>query len=125
MLETLDPDPVWDEEAHEATVETLSRLNEEPALTIHVWGGDWCGDCRSELPAFGATLEAAGLEDELAPHPVDRDKEGDLVEEYGIEYIPTIVVESDGEELARFVESEPVGAAQYLADEVAGRRPET
>jgi thiol-disulfide isomerase/thioredoxin len=123
MLETLDPNPVWDADAHEDTVATLAELEELPDLRIHVWGGDWCGDCRSTLPDFGAAVEAAGIGDALAVHPVDREKRGELVDEYGVEYIPTVVVEADGEELARFVESEPVGIAQYLADQLAGRVP--
>jgi thioredoxin 1 len=123
MLETLDPNPVWDADAREETVSTLADLGDLPDLEIHVWGGDWCGDCRAVLPDFGAAIEAAGLGDALAVHAVDRDKHGELVDEYGVEYIPTIVITSEGEELARFVESEPVGAAQFLADEVADRVP--
>jgi len=40
------------------------------------------------------------------------------VEEYGIEYIPTVVVEHGGEEVARFVESEAVPIAVYLGKEL-------
>jgi len=122
-LETLRPDPVWNVDAHEDTVETLSVLADRDP-TIHVWGGDWCGDCRAELPALGAALEAAGLGDVVVEHPVDREKDGELTDEYGIEYIPTVVIEADGEELARFVESEPVPAAVFLADQVADRVPD-
>jgi thiol-disulfide isomerase/thioredoxin len=122
-LETMTPDPVWDGDAHEDTVETLADLSSE-ATTIHVWGGDWCGDCRSELPELAAALEAAGLLAAVVEHPVDQQKEGELTDEYGVEYIPTVVVERDGEELARFVESEPVPAAVHLADQVADRVPD-
>jgi thiol-disulfide isomerase/thioredoxin len=122
-LETLQPDPVWDADAHEATVETLAALAETDA-TIHVWGGDWCGDCRAELPKLGGALEAAGLLDAVEAHPVDRNKEGELTDEYDVEYIPTVVIEREGEEIARFVESEPVPAAVYLADRVADRVPD-
>jgi hypothetical protein len=72
------------------------------------------------LPDFAAALDAAGVPDErIEEYAVDQDKQGPGVKEYGIEYIPTVVVERDGEELARFVESEPVPAAVYLADQVA------
>jgi thioredoxin-like negative regulator of GroEL len=72
------------------------------------------------LPAFAAALRAAGLgETDVSVHEVDREKAGDRVEEYGVEQIPTVVVERDGEELARFVESEPVPIAEFLADELA------
>lgn len=116
-LETLEPNPVWSDEAHAGTVETLESYREQ--VVYKVWGGDWCKDCRSQLPDFGAALEAAGVPDErVQQFPVDEDKLGPGVEEYDIEYIPTVVVERDGEEIARFVEEEPVPIAVYLADQL-------
>lgn len=119
-LKTMDPDPVWDAESYTDTVETLAENDD---LHYIVWGGDWCGDCRKQLPQFGAALEAAGVsEDRIEEIPVEKlddgSKEGPKVEEYGIEYIPTVVVERDGEEVARFVENEPVAIAVYLADQI-------
>ncbi|WP_332899420.1 thioredoxin family protein [Haladaptatus sp. CMSO5] len=114
-METMSPNPVWDAESYPSTVETFAALGDE--LTIRVWGGDWCGDCRNQLPDFAAAMAAAGVpEENIHEYPVDNDKNGELTEEYGIEYIPTIVVERDGEEVARFVEQEPQPAAVYLAD---------
>lgn len=99
-------------------IETLSRL--DAAVTFKVWGGDWCKDCRALLPPFAAALEAAGIDgDRIEHYPVDRDKRGEGTDEYGIEYIPTIVVEVDGKEVARFVESEVVPPAEYLAERLA------
>jgi thiol-disulfide isomerase/thioredoxin len=115
-LDTLEPNPVWTAGAHEETVETLAAHD---SLVYKVWGGDWCKDCRAQLPDFGAALDAAGVPDERVEHyEVDHDKQGPGVEEYGIEYIPTVVVERDGEELVRFVEEEPVPIADYLAREL-------
>jgi thiol-disulfide isomerase/thioredoxin len=118
-LETMEPDPVWDPAAHEDAVETLAAWADE--VTFKIWGGDWCGDCRGQLPGFGAALEAAGVpEDRVEHYPVEKEADGSKVgpgvEEYGIELIPTVVVEHDGEELARFVEAEPVPIAEYLAE---------
>lgn len=118
-LETMEPNPIWDAEANAEALEPFEEHADE--LTIHVWGGDWCGDCRAVLPDFGAAMEAADVPPESIHHHEvekldDGSKEGPKVEEYGIEYIPTIVVERDGEELARFVEEEPVPAVTYLAD---------
>jgi thioredoxin 1 len=91
----------------------------DETLTYLVWGADWCGDCRDQLPAFAAALEAAGVpESRIEEFPVDEDKRGEGVEAYGIEYIPTVVVERDGEEIARYVEQEPEGVAAYLAERV-------
>jgi len=49
---------------------------------------------------------------------IDQQKQGRGVEAYGIEQIPTVVVERDGEELARFVERGPVPIAVYLVERI-------
>ncbi|WP_331232783.1 TlpA family protein disulfide reductase [Natronorarus salvus] len=120
-LETMRPTPTWDATAYRETVETFESVREE--ITVKVWGADWCGDCRGQLPEFAAALDAAGVSDDrIEQLPVEKredgSKEGPDVEEYGIEYIPTVVIERDGEELARFVEEEPVPIAVYLADRI-------
>jgi thioredoxin 1 len=120
-LETMEPNPVWTEEAYAETVDTLATLRHE--VNYRVWGGDWCIDCRSQLPDFGAALDAADVPESQVDHfPVEKEddgsKTGPEVEEYDIERIPTVVVERDGEEVARFVEEEPVPIAVYLAREL-------
>jgi thioredoxin 1 len=120
-LETMEPDPSWDADAHREAVETLAAWADE--VVVKVWGGDWCGDCRGQLPQFGAALAAAGVPEERVEHyPVEKEEDGSKtgpgVEDYGIEYIPTVVIERDGEELARFVEEEPVPIAEYLAEQL-------
>jgi len=120
-LETMRPNPAWSADAYEDAVEALS----EEGLVVRVWGGDWCGDCRRQLPDFGAALDAAGVPDERVHHyPVETDADGSKtgpgVAEYGVELIPTVVVERDGEEVARFVEDERVPIAVYLAERLSG-----
>ncbi|MFC6724411.1 thioredoxin, partial [Halobium palmae] len=93
-LETMRPNPTWDAASYEDAVSTLSRDD----LAFKVWGGDWCKDCRSQLPDFGAALDAAGVPDDRVDHyPVEKEEDGTKVgprvEEYGVEYIPTVVVE--------------------------------
>ncbi|WP_126664797.1 TlpA family protein disulfide reductase [Haloterrigena salifodinae] len=115
-LETMEPNPAWDEASYEDAIDTLEAHNDE--LVYKVWGGDWCKDCRKLLPDFGAALDAAGVpEDRIDEIAVDEDKQGPGVEEYGVEYIPTVVVENDdGEEVTRFVEEEDQPPAIWLAD---------
>jgi thiol-disulfide isomerase/thioredoxin len=125
-LETMRPDPVWDPAAHEETVETLATWAED--AVFKVWGGDWCGDCRGQLPGFGAALAAAGVpDDRIEHHAVEKEEDGSKtgpgVEAYDITLIPTVVVEAEGEELARFVEEEPVPIAEYLAEQLRERDP--
>jgi len=112
-LESMEPAD-WD--GDDDVLATLGRDD----LTYLVWGADWCGDCREQLPAFAAALDAAGVPaDRIERFPVDNDKQGAGVDDYGIEFIPTVVVERDGEEIARFVEAEPDGIAAYLAAHIA------
>jgi thiol-disulfide isomerase/thioredoxin len=111
------PDPAWDAASHPDAVAELGR----EGLVFRVWGGDWCGDCRGQLPGFAAALEAAGVSDgNVHQYPVEKredgSKTGENVEEYGIDRIPTVVVEFEGREVARFVEEEPVPVATYLAE---------
>ncbi|MDS0281424.1 thioredoxin [Haloarcula onubensis] len=120
-LETMEPNPVWVQDAYADTVDLLTRYRNE--LDYHIWGGDWCKDCRAQLPDFGAALEAAEVpERRIHHHPTEKEDDGSKtgpgVEEYGIEFIPTVVVERGGEEIARFVEEERVPIAVYLADEI-------
>ncbi|MFB6118665.1 thioredoxin family protein [Halosegnis sp.] len=120
-LETMRPNPAWTPAGYEESVKTFADLDE--AVTIHVWGGDWCKDCRAQLPDFGAALAAAEIPDERIYHyPVEKhddgSKSGPRVEEYGIERIPTVVIERDGEELARFVEDADQPILGYLADQL-------
>ena len=120
-LETLAPAADLDADAFDDSV--LKALAADD-YDFNVWGGDWCGDCQRQLPEFGAALAAAGVpDDRIEAYPVTKGpngKEGELVEGYDIELIPTVVVESpDGEELARFVEDEDVSIAAYLAERLA------
>ena len=120
-LETMEPNPVWVKDAYADTVDVLAKHRHD--LDYHVWGGDWCKDCRAQLPDLGAALEAAEVPASRIHHyPTkkedDGSKTGPGVEEYGIEYIPTVVVEHHGEEIARFVEEERVPIPVYLADEI-------
>jgi thiol-disulfide isomerase/thioredoxin len=116
----MDPNPAWDAESYPAVVAAFEEVAEDGGATVHVWGADWCGDCRSQLPDLAAAFDAAGVEPSV--YPVERGddgKTGPKVDAYDVTLIPTVVVEgSDGEELARFEEQERLPPAQYLADEL-------
>lgn len=119
QLSTMEPDPSWDADAYADTVDTWAALAAD--VTVKVWGGDWCKDCRGQLPEFAAALDAAGVPDTAIEHyPVEKaddgSKTGPQVEAYDIEFIPTVVVERDDVELARFVETADDPIAVWLAD---------
>lgn len=111
----MSPNPVWDAPSYEDAVDTLAAHADD--LTVRVWGGDWCKDCRAILPDFAAALDAAGIPDErIETYALDQEKNGPGVAEYDIEFIPTIVVERDRREVVRFVESEAQPPAVYIAE---------
>jgi len=119
-LETMTPAGAWDAEAHEDVLAPFRA--DRDRITVHVWGGDWCPDCRRQLPEFAAALSAAGVpESSIHVHAVDREKRGDLVSTYDVEYVPTVVLELDGEEVARFVETGDRPIAAELASALAAR----
>ncbi|MFQ3320446.1 MAG: thioredoxin 1 [Natronomonas sp.] len=123
-LETMRPNPVWDSDSYEDAVAVFEALADD--IVVKVWGGDWCKDCRSQLPDFGAALDVAGVET-VEHYPVEKEDDGSKVgpnvEAYDIELIPTVVVEDadSGEELARFVEDEDVPIIVYLAEQLETR----
>jgi len=118
-LETMRPNPVWDPNAYEEALAAFEALADD--VVVKVWGGDWCGDCRSQLPDFGAAMDAAGV-DRIEHYPVEKaddgSKIGPEVDAYGIELIPTVIVEDadSGAELARFVESADTPIVVHLAE---------
>ena len=120
-LETMRPNPAWDADAYADAVAAFESIADD--IVVKVWGGDWCGDCRSQLPDFGAAMEAAGVEN-VEHYPVEKaddgSKVGPGVEEYGIELIPTAIVEDEatGEELARFVEDADAPIVVHLAEQL-------
>ncbi|MEF8777927.1 MAG: thioredoxin [Natronomonas sp.] len=120
-LETMRSNPVWDADSYDDAVAVFESMADD--IVVKVWGGDWCPDCRSQLPDFGAALEAAGVEN-VEHYPVEKADDGSKigpgVDEYGIELIPTVIVE-DAEtdtELARFVEDADAPIVVYLAEQL-------
>ncbi|MEZ3143889.1 thioredoxin family protein [Halobaculum sp. MBLA0143] len=117
-METLQPTPEFDPTAHADTVQALGA----DGLQFHVWTADWCPDCRGQVPAFAAVLEAAGVDDDaVTVYPVERGDDGKVgpgVAEYDVDLIPTVVVCRDGEELTRFEESGPLSIAATLARDI-------
>ncbi|MFB6114622.1 MAG: TlpA family protein disulfide reductase [Halodesulfurarchaeum sp.] len=119
-MESMRPNPAFDPESYPDVLDAFSRLDSE--TTVNIWGADWCPDSRRELPDVAAVLEAADVPDgRISTYEVDRDKRGPAVDAYDVNRIPTVVVERDGRELARFEEEEAVPAPQYLASQL----PET
>lgn len=117
-LKTMEPNPAWDADSYPEVLEAFGDLGDD--VVVRIWGGDWCGDCRSQLPDFAAALHAAGVE-HVEVYEVEREngeKVGENLDEYDVDAIPTIVVERDGTELARFEERERLPPELYLTQEL-------
>ncbi|WP_049983609.1 hypothetical protein [Halorubrum sp. BV1] len=119
-LETLSPGDANIDGLDQAVIDALAADD----YRFKVWGGDWCGDCQQQLPAFAAALDAASVSDDrIDEFPVTKGpdgKEGPQVEAYEIDRIPTVVVETpNGEEVARFVEEAEGSIAEELARQLA------
>ena len=119
-LDTMESDPGAGHDAPPEVVEALANDD----LRFKVWGGDWCPDCTDQLPRLAAVLDEAGVSaDRIDQYPVEKvdgEKEGAEMDEYGVEYIPTVVVLRRGEEVARFVESADEPIAESLARKLDG-----
>lgn len=120
-LETMRPNPVWDADSYGEAIVIFESWADD--IVVKVWGGDWCKDCRSRLPDFGAAMEAAGVE-AVEHYPVEKaddgSKVGPEIDAYGIELIPTVIVgdAESGEELARFVENADEPIVVHLAEQL-------
>ena len=120
-LETMRPNPVWDADSYEDAIDIFESMKDD--IVVKVWGGDWCKDCRSQLPDFGAAMEAAAV-GHVEHYPVEKADDGSKigpgVEAYEIELIPTVVVEDrdTGAELARFVEDANAPIVVHLATQL-------
>ena len=62
---------------------------------------DWCGPCKMQSPIFEAL--AKELDGKVEFRKVNVDKEGDFAAEMGIMVVPTIILEKDGVEAARWM----------------------
>ena len=121
MSQALDTMTPAESGAGDVPPEVLDALGDDD-LRFKGWGGDWCPDCTEQLPRFAAVLEAAGVPpDRVEQYPVEKvdgEKVGPGMDQYGVGYIPTVLVLRDGKEVARFVESADVSIAEYLAREL-------
>lgn len=91
------------------TAEKLGGV--EPGATVHVYFGIWCGDSLREVPRFWKSLEVVESDIPFDVEHVALDRELDAgeatIDHDDITLVPTFVVERDGREVGRIVESAP------------------
>lgn len=87
--------------------------------------GTWCSTCQEELPAVLATLDAAANPKiELRLIAVDEDlvEPVDLLTEYSVQDIPTLIVTRGGREIGRIIE-EPKTTIEGDLARIIGAEP--
>jgi thiol-disulfide isomerase/thioredoxin len=91
----------------------LIKATYDAERVVVVFGG-WCGDSKREVPRFLKLAAAAGIPaDSVLLYAVDRTKKGadGVPQRYAIEKVPTFIVEKNGVEVGRIVESPKVTLA--------------
>jgi len=103
---------------------SLAMAASGDGLQVTVFFGTWCSDSRRELARLWQALDEVGIDPafELRYIAVDRTKTepGDLVAGVELRFVPTFVVEKNGEEIGRIVESAPRGIESDLHSLLAG-----
>jgi hypothetical protein len=89
----------------------IDSLKTFKGYTLLIFGGNWCSDTRTQLPAMMKVLKLTGLDKNTQIFFTDRKKEcpncGDFdPKKYNILYVPTfIIMDSTGKEKGRIVET--------------------
>jgi len=131
-IELAEPRWVEAQVSAEVDAEAARRLvDADPGAEVAVFLGTWCGDSRREVGRLWRAFDdLSGPEGAFVPPfeieyiGVDREKE-EPVERTGgldIQYVPTVIVYRDGQEVGRIIESAPAGIEGDLADLLSGRQ---
>lgn len=96
-----------------------------PGAEVTVFLGTWCGDSRREVSRLWRALDEVGVEVPFSIRWValDRDKQEPGGREAGrdILFVPTFIVERDGSELGRIIETSPQGIEIDLGALLSGK----
>jgi len=121
--------PDWVAAELEATPDIVASEELASALAgakITVFLGTWCSDSRRLLSRLWRAFDEVGILDPVAVRyiGIDRSKRepSEWIGEESILLVPTIVVEKEGRELGRIVETAPHGIETDLAAILGGRQ---
>lgn len=120
--------PAWVEEQTKAQIDSAAAqalAQVSPGATVTVYFGTWCGDSRREVARLWRALDEVGGEVPFALRwiALDRDKVEPGGRQAGrdILYVPTLIVERDGVEVGRIIETSPQGVEIDLGALLSGK----
>ncbi|HXG65382.1 MAG TPA: thioredoxin family protein [Blastocatellia bacterium] len=110
--------PVWrylmnDYEPNAEAVAALKAVDKDTQLTLLY--GTWCGDSKNYVPKLLKALKAAGnnrLKVRLIGVKSNFQEPEDAIQPRGITNVPTVLVERDGREIGRIVETPAAGTIE-------------
>ena len=95
-------------------------------LTIEVFFGSWCPDCREHLPPFIKVIQEANNPNISTIFiGVSRDKKepAHLLQGKGVEFVPTFIIYHQEEEIGRMVEHPRISIEHDLVAILKERKP--
>ena len=103
--------------------ELLMNLKDRiPGLSVKVFYGDWCPDCRAHVPAFLASVRELGVDDfELEFIEMNRQMSDGLNEaaEHDVMAIPTFIFFRGNVEIGRIIERPKESMEKDMAEILA------
>ncbi|TAL68661.1 MAG: thioredoxin [Bacteroidetes bacterium] len=104
----------WESYSAPSYMPNLKRASEISDMATNygvdflIFAGSWCSDSETELPKLYKLITGAGIfPDKILLYGVDRQKNepSGTANYYKIEKVPTLVLEVEGEEIGRIVET--------------------
>lgn len=108
--------------AYKPTDDEIEKMSALKDKEVTVLFGTWCHDSEREVPRLLKLLDSSGIElTSLTLFGVDRKKDDPdgVAQSYDLKYTPTLIVSSQGEEIARIIEKPKDNLAADFAEQLS------